>query len=68
MIRNTYPDDEVCAGCGMSHEEALEAGVLDKGEKLTILECPRCGYTGCEDCIPGGVGCICLECEERGDE
>lgn len=65
MIRKTYPEDEGCAGCGASHKEAWRRGILDKGDYLTIIECPRCGYTGCECCIVGGVGTICEDCERE---
>lgn len=38
-------------------------------ETAQTIECPRCGKEGCvERCIPGGVGTICVECEENEDE
>lgn len=61
----TYPENEGCAGCGLSHEAARGAGYLFKGELLQELECPRCGKIGCNVCMPGGVGCICPECEQE---
>jgi hypothetical protein len=36
------------------------------GASNQIVECPECGNQGCvERCHPGGVGCICPECEEK---
>jgi hypothetical protein len=62
----TYPADEGCAGCGISHKTAQEDNHLDAGELLQELECPACGRMGCNVCMPGGVGCVCPECEEGG--
>jgi hypothetical protein len=48
---------EKCPGCGQEFDPA----------KDKILTCPRCnleGSTAC--CCTGGVGCICVECEENG--
>jgi hypothetical protein len=60
----TYPEDEGCAGCGISHKAAREQGSIDEGELLQELECPECGRMGCSVCMPGGNNCICPECEE----
>lgn len=31
-----------------------------------IVECPSCAKEGCvEVCLPGGVGVICPECEDK---
>lgn len=52
------PDLEACPKCGE---------LFDPREHK-IVECPRClceGSTAC--CNPGGVGCLCVECEEAPD-
>ncbi len=46
----TLPD--TCPGCG-----------VDVWPE-SILECPGCGRLGCCGCMPGGINCICPECEE----
>ena len=33
-----------------------------------VLTCPHCGREGCPDCMPGGVGCLCPECEEAKED
>lgn len=33
----------------------------------TRMSCPRCGREGCEECLPGGRGIICPECESLDD-
>lgn len=40
------------------------------GEPCTqIVVCPGCGMDyGVECCAPAGVGCLCLECEEKDAE
>ena len=30
----------------------------------TLIDCPECGKSCCEDCI-GGVGVACCECENE---
>ena len=37
------------------------------GKTEQIVECPECGAQGCvERCHPGGAGCLCPKCEEKG--
>jgi hypothetical protein len=37
-------------------------------ETAQVVECPRCRTAACvEFCIPGGVGTICVKCEEEDD-
>lgn len=70
MIK-TYPKDEGCAHCGISHKAARADGAIDKGELLQMLECPECYRMGCSVCMPAGNHCICPECEagdEEGDD
>ena len=39
-------------------------GELIQGEP-ELLVCPECGREGCDSCMPGGVGVICPECEDK---
>lgn len=32
-------------------------------ERAYIFTCPTCQREGCPECIPGGSGCECPECE-----
>lgn len=53
--KTTEPEVEDCAFCG---EAMTMGGAL----------CGKCGEYKCVDqCIPGGVGTICVECEEAQD-
>lgn len=61
----TYPEDECCAGCGITHEAAREQGDIFAGELLQELECPKCGKMGCNVCMPAGAGCPCPECSDE---
>jgi hypothetical protein len=33
-----------------------------------FLVCPSCNLEGCDECMPAGKGCKCLECEEGWDQ
>ncbi len=46
------PMRETCPGCG------------ENAYPEDILECPGCGRLGCCGCMPGGINCFCLKCEE----
>jgi hypothetical protein len=50
--------DDECAYCGADDDD-------DDEEPLYIYECPRCYREGCPECMPGGRGCVCPECEEK---
>lgn len=44
-------EKENCPRCGNASER--------------IVACPKCESLGCvEDCNPGGVGTMCIDCEE----
>jgi hypothetical protein len=34
-------------------------------KEAVALRCPECDREGCGECMPGGRGCICPECEEK---
>lgn len=48
-----------CPICGESREP-LPSGLFAR--------CPGCGAEGCDDCVPGGVGCYCVECDRANHE
>lgn len=33
-----------------------------------FYNCPECERQGCAECMPGGRGCICPECEDGDGE
>lgn len=53
--------DDPCAYCGESRPE----GDTDPWYRY---ECPTCLRDGCPDCMPGGRGCECPDCEEKGGD
>ena len=58
MKKNTKTDDK-CPKCGGPHNDATDQ----------IVSCPECqadGSTAC--CNPGGVNCLCADCENAEDE
>jgi hypothetical protein len=64
----TYPEDEVCAGCGISHATARAEGHIRARELLRVIECPTCGHEGCDVCMPAGLGVPCPDCEMSDDQ
>ncbi len=50
-------NDDTCPYCGFEITD-------DPRDRLT---CPNCYRDGCPDCMPGGVNCMCPECEENPD-
>ena len=47
-----------CPACGTEPEDDEPRGEY---------ECPQCGLVGFDCCVPGGRGCLCIECEERSE-
>ena len=37
----------------------------DAEDPYHALICPRCDMPGCDECIVGGRGCPCMNCEEE---
>ena len=51
----------------MPGEEEMDDCPLCGKKTEQIVECPECGAQGCvERCHPGGAGCLCPTCEEKG--
>lgn len=49
----------------MSRQECPKCGEEFDTDDDQIVTCPECGCEGSTACCcPGGVGCICIECEE----
>lgn len=59
---NSFPiwPEAKCVACG--HDASDDPN----GECYAYqLECPSCGKEGCDDCMPGGRGVVCPECEDN---
>ncbi len=50
--------DGTCGHCGTKCGD-----VNDEDNQPYRLQCPECYRDGCEECMPSGRGCVCLECE-----
>ena len=46
---------EECSFCGMGFD------------KCDLVECPNCLRLGCEECMPGGKGVPCSDCEAEAE-
>lgn len=46
---------DCCPHCGAEPVEVL-------------IQCPGCGRDGCDECIPGGRGVLCPDCEEARED
>lgn len=65
--RKTPTADELtCPKCGNVIEWNERQQRLEASGWSRFPECPVCGEGTCEECNPGGRGCICTECEESG--
>lgn len=53
-------DNATCGHCEFKVPED------DKENYLFKIECPTCGREGCDECIPGGRGCECIDCLDSG--
>ena len=64
-----YDKGDTCAGCGVKQEGDPEAKPGDYPDDFGgyFLECPECYYPGCDECIVGGRGCMCDECENAAE-
>lgn len=55
-------DDVTCPNCEFKFVGDEATFFVLKGFYL----CPGCERFGCDNCLPGGRGCLCPECEEGG--
>ena len=55
-------EDAKCGYCG--HDASKDPA----DPYLYRLQCPECYRDGCDECMPLGRGCKCLDCEENDKE
>jgi hypothetical protein len=61
---NNFPlwPDAKCGSCGFNASKDPNGDCF-----LYKLTCPTCEKVGCDECMPAGRGCNCLDCEQTAE-